>query len=166
MITVITFFLRSKHWFMTSGRITNYMINIHTLLTGKTTGCTDTWITPMVQVNILDLKWGLVEESNTQSSLVWRKTERGGGGEERPFMTAQLVPVHVCVSNYHWNLLQAPARAATERWLACRIKARVVGKGVVERNTERERVCVGEICFRKGRERWSKSADRTDKELL
>lgn len=46
MITVITLFLRSKHWFMTSGRITNYMINIHTVLTGKTTGCTDTWITP------------------------------------------------------------------------------------------------------------------------
>lgn len=47
--------------------------------------------------------------------------------------------------------------------MACRIKARVVGKRVVERNRERER---RNRSFRKGIERWSKSADGTDKELL
>lgn len=36
--------------------------------------------------------------------------------------------MHVCVSNYCWNLLQALARAATERSMACRIKAIVVRK--------------------------------------
>lgn len=36
--------------------------------------------------------------------------------------------VHVCVSNYCWNLLQALAGAAAERWTACGIKAGVVRK--------------------------------------
>lgn len=103
----------------------------------QTSGRTNTSITPVSHVNIVCLKC-----QTHKRSLMWSKAKRGsGGGKEGAYhdWAARLRPAHVCVSSYSRNLLQALAWAATERWMACRIKARVVGKGVVERNSERER---------------------------
>lgn len=143
---------------MSSGRIPNYMINIHTLLTGS-----NKWTHRHVNNTYVAGKHLISEMRPCQThkrSLVWSKGKRGsGGGKEGAYhdWAARLRPAHVCVSNYSRNLLQALARAATERWMAYRIKARVVGKGVVERNSERERTI-----FRNGKKN---QADLMDKEF-
>lgn len=101
-----------------------------------------------------DLKGDLVEQSH-KDSLVWGESwERGCGRcgcarKEGSIITGLLTLrlVHVCVSNYPRNLLQALARAAAESWMAYRIKARVVGKREVEGS--RNKTNVG---CRKGRD--------------
>ena len=92
-----------------------------------------------------DPKWDLVRQSHTHKhththtkALLWRERWRVGasvvkGGVCHDWAACSRL-VHVCVSSYLWNLLQALARAAAERWMAHGTKARVVGK---KRESER-----------------------------
>lgn len=81
----------SKQRFVSSTGIHNYMINIRALLTGKTSGHTETQITPMLQVNISDLKQDLVEQRAHKDPLCAGRPREVAAVKEGSIMTERPV---------------------------------------------------------------------------